>query len=80
MFEKVSRSLKYDSNFFIDHKHIYIYQDTKTNHFTPLALRVWGNNQTCIYVCEYYSSLLLKLQLLISHLNNLPSRHLLLCD
>ena len=25
MFEKVSRSLKYDSNFFFVHKHIYIY-------------------------------------------------------
>ena len=24
-FEKVSRSLKYDSNFFFDHRHIYIY-------------------------------------------------------
>ena len=23
-FEKVSRSLKYDSNFFLDHRHIYI--------------------------------------------------------
>ena len=25
MFEKVSRSLKYDSNIFFDHRHIYIY-------------------------------------------------------
>ena len=24
MFENVSRSLKYDSNFFLDHRHIYI--------------------------------------------------------
>ena len=45
MFEKVSRSLKYDSNIFFDHKHIYIYQDTKTNHFTPLALRVRGKDE-----------------------------------
>ena len=42
MFEKVSQSLKYDSNFFLDHKHV-IYRDTKTNHFTQLALRVRGN-------------------------------------
>ena len=42
-FEKVSRSLKYDSNFFLDHRHIYIYMDTTTDHFTPLVLRVRGN-------------------------------------
>ena len=54
MFEKVSRSLKYDSNFFFDHRHIYIYiyiyMDTTTDHFTPLALRVRGNKdyvRTC---------------------------------
>ena len=45
MFEKVSRSLKYDSNFFFDHRHIYIYMDTTVDHFTPLALRVRGNKQ-----------------------------------
>ena len=44
MFEKVSRSLKYDSNIFFDHKHIYVYMDTTTDHFTQLALRVRGNN------------------------------------
>ena len=44
MFEKVNRSLKYDSNIFFVHKHIYIYQDTTTDHFTPLALRVRGKN------------------------------------
>ena len=46
MFEKVSRSLKYDSNFFFDHRHIYIYiyMDTTVDHFTPLALRVRGKN------------------------------------
>ena len=44
MFEKVSRSLKYDSNIFLDHRHIYIYTDTTVDHFTPLALRVRGNN------------------------------------
>ena len=46
MFEKVSRSLKYDSNIFFDHRHIYIYiyMDTMVDHFTPLALRVRGNN------------------------------------
>ena len=48
MFEKVSRSLKYDSNIFFVHKHIYtlyiyIYMVTTTDHFTPLALRVRGN-------------------------------------
>ena len=42
MFEKVSRSLKYDSNIFFDHKHIYM--DTTTDHFTPLALRVRDKN------------------------------------
>ena len=39
-FEKVSRSLKYDSNFFWS-TNIYIYtyicMDTNTDHFTPLA-------------------------------------------
>ena len=43
-FEKVSRSLKYDSKFFFDHRHIYIlYMDTTVDHFTLLALRVRGN-------------------------------------
>ena len=42
MFEKVSRSLKYDSNIFFVHKHINIYMDTSPDHFTPLALCVWG--------------------------------------
>ena len=42
-FEKVSQSLKYDSKFFLDHKHINIYMDTNPDHFTPLALRVRGN-------------------------------------
>ena len=37
----VSRSLKYDSNFFFVHKHM----DTTTDHFTPLALRVRGNSE-----------------------------------
>ena len=40
MFEKVSRSLKYDSKFFFVHKHM----DTTYDHFTPLALHVRGNN------------------------------------
>ena len=46
MFEKVSQSLKYDSKFFFVHKHIiiYIYVDTNNDHFTPLALRVRGND------------------------------------
>ena len=44
MFEKVSRSLKYDSNIFFDHKRIYIYMDTTVDHFTPLALHVRGKN------------------------------------
>ena len=44
-FEKVSRSLKYDSNFFstTDIYILYIYTDTTVDHFTPLALRVRGN-------------------------------------
>ena len=40
MFEKVSRSLKYDSIFLV-HKHVYM--DTNTDHFTPLVFRVRGN-------------------------------------
>ena len=51
MFEKVSRSLKYDSNIFFDHKHIYIYMDTTVDHFTPLALRVWGKYEN-FYITE----------------------------
>ena len=43
MFEKVSRSLKYDSIFFST-TDIYIYMDTTVDHFTPLALCVRGNN------------------------------------
>ena len=36
MFEKVSRSLKYDSNFFCPQINIAIYlEDTNTDHFTP---------------------------------------------
>ena len=48
-FEKVSRSLKYDANFFLFtniYIYIYIYMDTTTDHFTPLALRVRGNKCT----------------------------------
>ena len=40
MFEKVSRSLKYDSNIFSSTN---IYMDTTTDHFTPLTLRVRCN-------------------------------------
>ena len=45
MFEKVSGSLKYDSNIFFVHN---------KDHFTPLALRVRGNktiNAVAIIVC-----------------------------
>ena len=53
MFEKVSRSLKYDSNIFFDHRHIYIYiyMDTTVDHFTPLVLRVRGNNNFPLILC-----------------------------
>ena len=34
-FEKVSRSLKFDSNYFLVHKHIYMYMVINTDHFTP---------------------------------------------
>ena len=44
MFEKVSRSLKYDSKMFLVHKHICIYMDTTTDQFTPLVLRVRGDD------------------------------------
>ena len=43
MFEKVSQSLKYDlKNIF--GLQTYIYKDTNTDHFTPLVLRVRGND------------------------------------
>ena len=47
MFEKVTRSLKYDSNFFRPQTYIYIYiyMDTMVDHFTLLALRVQGKNE-----------------------------------
>ena len=52
MFEKVSRSLKYDSKFFFDHRHN-IYMDTTVDHFTPLTLRVRGNNMAYLLdMCE----------------------------
>ena len=57
MFEKVSRSLKYDSNFFFVHKHINIlYMDTNTDHFTPLALRVRGKNNVGVLGKKYIPS------------------------
>ena len=47
----MSRSLKYDSNFFSRPQtlYIYIYMDTTVDHFTLLALRVWGKNALVIY-------------------------------
>ena len=60
MFEKV---LKYDSNFFFVHKHIYniyIYMDTTTDHFTPLALRVRGKNNVLNKIMQCYKMELLK--------------------
>ena len=47
MFETVSRSLKYDSNFWGVHKHIYkhVYMNTNTDHFTQLVLHVRGNKR-----------------------------------
>ena len=63
MFEKVNRSLKYDSNIFFVHKHIYM--DTTTDHFTPLALRVWGNktqkHNHVIKADELYTELFIEL-------------------
>ena len=42
--EKVSRSLKYVRfKIIFVHKHIYIYMDTNTDHFTPLVLHVRVN-------------------------------------
>ena len=38
MFDKVCHSLKYKSNFFGQQTSL----DTNTDHFTLLALRVWG--------------------------------------
>ena len=45
MFEKVSRSLKYDSKKNFEHKHNIIIPGHQDNHFIPLALRVRGNYQ-----------------------------------
>ena len=42
MFEKVSRSLKYDSKKNLVHKHTYN-MDTNTDYFNPLTLCMWGN-------------------------------------
>ena len=40
-------------NFFLTTNiYIYIYQDTKTNHFTPLALHVRGNYDSTITYTE----------------------------
>ena len=45
MFEKVSRSLKVRFKYFFrPQTYIYIYMDTKVDLFTPLALRMQGNN------------------------------------
>ena len=52
MFEKVSRLLKYDSNFFLSTN---IYMDTSPDHFTPLALRVRGNDGPELLVLVYHS-------------------------
>ena len=38
MFEKVSQSLKYDSNFFFVHKHVYL--PTYGHHITPVIISV----------------------------------------
>ena len=46
MFEKVSRSLKYDSNIFFVHKHIYIYIWTPQLITLPRS-RLGGNNHIC---------------------------------
>ena len=51
MFEKVSRSLKYDSNFLIPiYIYLYIYGH-HTDHFTPLALRMQGKNEAGEKAC-----------------------------
>ena len=42
MLENVSRSIKYDSTFFV-HKHTSVPIYTNTDHFIPLALPVRGN-------------------------------------
>ena len=45
MFEKVSRSLKYDSNYYFLSTNIERNMDTNTVQFTPLALRVRGKQK-----------------------------------
>ena len=56
MFEKVSRSLKYDSNIFSSTN---IYMDTSPDHFTPFTLRVRGNKLSsgCGKVANNYNNL-----------------------
>ena len=49
-----SRLLKYDSNFFLVHKHINMYMDTNTDYFIPLALCVWNTKMF------YYARTMLK--------------------
>ena len=68
MFEKVSRSLKYDSNIFFVHRHIYIYMDTTVDHFTPLALRVRGTKK---YRINIYMSVCMSVvcQITWNHVN-----------
>ena len=39
--------------------HIYIYMDTTTDHFTPLALRVRGNNQVDRHMKSIFPQILL---------------------
>ena len=53
----MSQSLKYDSNFFLDHKHINIYKDTNPDHFTPHALHVQGNERMTVVQYDRTSSL-----------------------
>ena len=44
MFEKVSRSLKYDSNFFFDYRHIYIYGHRGRSLYPARAARAGVKN------------------------------------
>ena len=44
-YHKCLKRLKYEPKIsFGSQTYIHIYMDTNTDHFTPLALRVWGNN------------------------------------
>ena len=70
----MSQLLKYDSNFFWDHKHINIYMDTNPDHFTPLVLHVRGNERMTVVLYDRTSSLSSVLEELFCRCNRAINR------